>query len=471
MSPVSESAPAAGEGAEGASQRRHFGTDGIRGRVGESPITPDLILKLGWAAGRTLAKADGARGERPAVLIGKDTRISGYLLEAALEAGLSAAGVDVYLCGPLPTPAIAYLTRALRLSAGIVISASHNPFDDNGIKFFSGGGAKLPDNVELDIEREMEAPLSCAPSADLGKAFRVADAPGRYIEFCKGTFPNERNLRGRKIVVDCAHGAGYHVAPPVFHELGAEVIAVGDTPNGTNINAGVGATHPSFLAEQVRAHGADYGIALDGDGDRLVMSDHDGRLYDGDELLYVIARDYQRRGVLTGGVVGTVMSNLGFEQALSRMGIRLLRAKVGDRYVLEQLIERGWQLGGENSGHLICLDKHTTGDAIVAALAVLRALIEQRTTLAEAAAPVKLFPQRLINVPLQRGWDWKTSAAVVAAERSAVSALGDAGRVLLRPSGTEPVLRVMVEARERELADRHAQMLAEAIVAAAGQPL
>jgi phosphoglucosamine mutase len=471
MSPVSKSAPAAGGSAAGAPQRRYFGTDGMRGRVGESPITPDLIMKLGWAAGRTLAKADGARGERPAVLIGKDTRISGYLLEAALEAGLSAAGVDVYLCGPLPTPAIAYLTRALRLSAGIVISASHNPFDDNGIKFFSGGGAKLPDNVELDIEREMEVPLSCAPSADLGKAFRVADAPGRYIEFCKSTFPNERNLRGCRIVVDCAHGAGYHVAPPVFHELGAEVVAVGDTPNGTNINAGVGATHPSFLAEQVRAHGADYGIALDGDGDRLVMADHEGRLYDGDELLYVIARDYQRRGVLTGGVVGTVMSNLGFEQALSRMGIRLLRAKVGDRYVLEQLIDRGWQLGGENSGHLICLDKHTTGDAIVAALAVLRAVIEQRTTLAEAAAPVKLFPQRLINVPLQRGWDWKASEAVAAAERSAVSALGDAGRVLLRPSGTEPVLRVMVEARERELADRHAQMLADAIAAAAGQPL
>ena len=471
MSPVPDNAPTAREGGAGAPQRRYFGTDGMRGRVGESPITPDLILKLGWAAGRTLAKADGARGERPAVLIGKDTRISGYLLEAALEAGLSAAGVDVYLCGPLPTPAIAYLTRALRLSAGIVISASHNPFDDNGIKFFSGGGAKLPDDVEVDIEREMEAPLSCAPSADLGKAFRVADAPGRYIEFCKSTFPNERNLRGCKIVVDCAHGAGYHVAPPVFHELGAEVIAVGDTPNGTNINAGVGATHPSFLAEQVRAHGADYGIALDGDGDRLVMADHEGRLYDGDELLYVIARDYQRRGVLTGGVVGTLMSNLGFEQALSRMGIRLLRAKVGDRYVLEQLIERRWQLGGENSGHLICLDKHTTGDAIVAALAVLRAVIEQRTTLAEAAAPVKLFPQRLINVPLQRGWDWKSSEAVVAAERSAVSALGDAGRVLLRPSGTEPVLRVMVEARERELADRHAQMLAEAIATAAGQPL
>ncbi len=452
-------------------QRRHFGTDGMRGRVGDPPITPDQILKLGWAAGRTLARGDGTRGERPAVLIGKDTRISGYLLEAALEAGLSAAGVDVYLCGPLPTPAIAYLTRALRLSAGIVISASHNPFADNGIKFFSGGGAKLPDDVELDIEREMDAPLVCAPAADLGKAFRVGDAPGRYIEFCKSTFPNELDLRGCKIVVDCAHGAGYHVAPPVFHELGAEVIAVGDAPNGTNINAEVGATHPAYLAEQVRAHGADYGVALDGDGDRLVMADHDGRLYDGDQLLYVIARDYQRRGVLRGGVVGTLMSNLGFEQALSRMGIRLLRAKVGDRYVLEQLLARGWHLGGENSGHLICLDKHTTGDAIIAALAVLRALIEQRTTLAEAASPVTLFPQRLINVPVQRGFDWRASETVTSAERVAASSLGTAGRVLLRPSGTEPVLRVMVEARDRSLADAHAETIAHAIAAAAGQAL
>ena len=452
-------------------QRRYFGTDGMRGRVGDPPITPDLILKLGWAAGRTLAKTDGTRGERPAVLIGKDTRLSGYLLEAALEAGLSAAGVDVYLCGPLPTPAIAYLTRALRLSAGIVISASHNPFADNGIKFFSGGGAKLPDDVELDIEREMDAPLVCAPAADLGKAFRVGDAPGRYIEFCKSTFPNELDLRGCKIVVDCAHGAAYHVAPPVFHELGAEVVAVGDAPNGTNINADVGATHPEYLAAQVRAHGADYGVALDGDGDRLVMADRDGRLYDGDQLLFVIARDYQRRGVLGGGVVGTLMSNLGFEQALSRMGIRLLRAKVGDRYVLEQLLGRGWQLGGENSGHLICLDKHTTGDAIIAALAVLRALIEQRTTLAEAAAPVTLFPQRLINVPVQRGFDWRASETVSSAERVAVSSLGPAGRVLLRPSGTEPVLRVMVEARERALADAHAETIAHAIAVAAGQAL
>ncbi|HMA31772.1 MAG TPA: phosphoglucosamine mutase [Casimicrobiaceae bacterium] len=452
-------------------QRRHFGTDGVRGRVGEEPITPELVLKLGWAAGRTLAAGDGARGERPAVLIGKDTRLSGYLLEAALEAGLAAAGVDVYLCGPLPTPAIAYLTRALRLSAGIVISASHNPFDDNGIKFFSQRGAKLADDVELAIESAMDLPLTCAPPADLGKAFRVGDAPGRYIEFCKSTFPNELDLRGYRIVVDCAHGAAYHVAPPVFHELGADVIAVGDTPNGTNINEGVGATHPRHLAAQVRAQAADLGIALDGDGDRLVMADREGNLYDGDQLLYVIARDYQRRGVLAGGVVGTLMSNLGFEQALARARIALVRAKVGDRYVLEQLVEHGWQLGGENSGHLICRDKHTTGDGIVAALAVLRALIEQKTTLAQAAADVALFPQRLINVPVRRGWDWRGSAAVNDAERAAVAELGDAGRVLLRPSGTEPVLRVMVEARERRMADGHAEALAHVIAEAAGQAL
>ncbi len=452
-------------------ERHYFGTDGVRGRVGQEPITPDRVLKLGWAAGRTLATADGTRGERPAVLIGKDTRISGYLLEAALEAGLSAAGVDTYLCGPLPTPAIAYLTRALRLSAGIVISASHNPFDDNGIKFFSAAGAKLPDDVELAIEREMERPLTCSPSRELGKAFRVADAPGRYIEFCKSTFPNERDLRGCRIVVDCANGAGYHVAPPVFHELGAEVVPVADEPNGTNINAACGATHPQHLVEQVHTHGADFGIALDGDGDRLVMVDGHGRIYDGDQLLYVIARDYQRRNALAGGVVGTLMSNLGFEQALAQSGIPLLRAKVGDRYVLEAMVAQGWHLGGENSGHMICLDKHTTGDATIAALAVLRALIEQKTTLAEAAAPVTLFPQRLINVPVQRDWDWRGDEAVINAEKTAVSSLGSAGRVLLRPSGTEPVLRVMVEARERALADLHAESLAHAIAVAAGQRL
>ena len=453
-------------------QRKYFGTDGIRGRVGEPPITPELVMKLGWAAGRTLVSAEGAwRGDRPGVLIGKDTRISGYLLEAALEAGLSAAGVDVYLCGPLPTPGIAYLTRALRLSAGIVISASHNPFDDNGIKFFSAKGAKLDDDVEASIEQGMEMPLTCVSSAALGKARRVDDAAGRYVEFCKSTFPSELGLHGWRIVVDCAHGAGYHVAPPVFHELGAEVITIGAEPDGLNINAGAGATHPQFLAEQVRAHEADLGIALDGDGDRLIMADREGRLYDGDQLLYVIATDYKRRHIANGGVVGTVMSNLGFEHALTRKGIPLTRAKVGDRYVLEQLQTQGWLLGGENSGHIICLDKHTTGDAIVAALAVLRALIEQKRTLAQATAAVTMFPQRLINVPVRRGWDWHANDAVTRAERTAVAALGDAGRVLLRPSGTEPVLRVMVEARDAHLAETHAQSLAATIAKAAGTPL
>ena len=453
-------------------QRKYFGTDGIRGRVGEPPITPDLVMKLGWAAGRTLVSAESARrGDRPGVLIGKDTRISGYMLEAALEAGLSAAGVDVYLCGPLPTPGIAYLTRALRLSAGIVISASHNAFDDNGIKFFSAAGAKLADDVEAAIERGMDVPLACARSAELGRARRVNDAAGRYVEFCKSTFPTELDLRGWRIVVDCAHGAGYHVAPPVFHELGAEVIAVGDEPDGLNINAGAGATHPQFLIEQVRTHKADLGIALDGDGDRLIMADSEGRLYDGDQLLYVIATDYKRRHVANGGVVGTLMSNLGFEHALTRDGIPLTRAKVGDRYVLEQLQARGWLLGGENSGHIICLDKHTTGDAIVAALAVLRALIEQKKSLAQATAAVTMFPQRLINVPVRRGWDWHASVAVTRAEKAAVAALGDSGRVLLRPSGTEPVLRVMVEARDAQVAEAHAQSLAETIAKAAGTPL
>jgi len=447
-------------------QRNYFGTDGVRGRVGEPPITPELVLKLGWAAGRVLAADAAGAGARPAVLIGKDTRISGYLMEAALEAGLSAAGVDVYLTGPLPTPGVAYLTRALRLAAGIVISASHNPYDDNGIKFFSGAGAKLPDAVEHAIEDGMAAPLACVPSAQLGKARRVDDAAGRYIEFCKSTFPPELDLKGWQIVVDCAHGAGYHVAPPVFHELGAEVIAVGVEPNGTNINDGVGATHPAHLKRAVVEHGADIGIALDGDGDRLLMVDRDGRAYDGDQLLYVIALDYRRRGALAGGVVGTLMSNLGFEQALATAGIPLERAAVGDRYVLERMVDKGWLLGGENSGHLLCLDKHTTGDAIIAALAVLRALVEQKRTLAEAAAPVTLFPQRLISVPIRRGYDWKSNDAIAAAWADTVSALGDTGRVLLRPSGTEPVLRVMVEAREKSLADTHAQALAAAIAAA-----
>ncbi len=453
-------------------QRQYFGTDGVRGRVGQAPITPELVMKLGWAVGRTLiAEGNRGPGERPGVLIGKDTRISGYMLEAALEAGLSAAGVDVYLCGPLPTPGIAYLTRALRLSAGIVISASHNPFDDNGIKFFSAAGAKLADAVEAGIEEAMNAPLDCVGSAELGKARRIGDAAGRYVEFCKSTFPTALDLRGFRIVVDGAHGAGYHVAPPVFHELGADVVAVGTEPDGFNINAGVGATHPGFLAEQVKAHGADLGIALDGDGDRLIMADGDGRIYDGDELLYVIALDYRRRGVLGGGVVGTQMTNLGFEQALAREGIALDRAKVGDRYVLERLLAREWLLGGENSGHLMCLDKHSTGDAIVASLAVLRALVETRQTLAQATAGLVMYPQRLINVPVRRGFDWHADAEVCRGQDEAVRALADTGRVLLRPSGTEPVLRVMVEARERAQADLHAQALADLVARAAGAPL
>jgi len=448
--------------------RHYFGTDGVRGRVGEEPITPELVLKLGWAAGLVLAADSSRDGVRPAVLIGKDTRISGYLLEAALEAGLSAAGVDVYLSGPLPTPAVAYLTRALRLSAGIVISASHNPFDDNGIKFFSDGGAKLPDSIEQSIESVMARALACVPSAQLGKARRIDDAGGRYIEFCKSTFPNELDLKGWRIVVDCAHGAAYNVAPPVFHELGADVISIGAEPNGLNINEGVGATNPGHLKAAVVEHKADIGIALDGDGDRLLMVDRDGRAYDGDQLLYVIAMDYRRRKALEGGVVGTLMTNLGLEQALARHGIELERAPVGDRYVLERLEAKGWLLGGENSGHVLCLDKHTTGDAIIAALAVLRALVEQRVTLSRAADGITLFPQRLINVRVPKGYDWKANEKIRTAQAGTVAALGETGRVLLRPSGTEPVLRVMVEAREADVADRHAQGLADVIAAAMG---
>ena len=448
--------------------KRYFGTDGVRGRVGEPPVTPELVLKLGYAAGRVLVAESARRqGETPAVLIGKDTRISGYLLEAALESGLSAAGVDVYLSGPLPTPAVAYLTRALRLSAGIVISASHNPFEDNGIKFFSAAGTKLPEAVEQAIERGIDGPITCVSSAELGKAFRLNDAAGRYIEFCKGTFPNELDLKGLTIVVDCAHGAAYDVAPHVFHELGAEVVSVGSEPDGLNINAGVGTMHPRHLQAAVVEHRADIGLALDGDGDRLLMVDAKGVAYDGDQLLYVIALDYWRRGAMAGGVVGTQMSNLGFEQALARRGIPLERAPVGDRFVLERMQEKGWVLGGENSGHIICLDKHTTGDAIVASLAVLRALREQETTLPEATADAPLFPQRLINVPVRRGFDWRASDVVCNAERDVVAALDGGGRVLLRASGTEPVLRVMVEAREAATAERCARDLADAVAKAA----
>jgi len=443
--------------------RKYFGTDGVRGRVGDAPITPDWVLRLGYAAGRVLVAAQPGSRDRPGVLIGKDTRISGYMLEAALEAGFSAAGVDVYLSGPLPTPAVAYLTRALRLQAGVVISASHNAFEDNGIKFFSASGTKLPDAMELAIEAALDMPIQCVDSVDLGKARRVADAAGRYVEFCKGSFPADLDLRGLKIVVDCAHGAGYHVAPPVFHELGAEVIAIGDRPDGININAGVGATAPEALRQAVLTHGAAVGVALDGDGDRLVMVDAAGRVYDGDQLLYVIAADRQARGELAGGVAGTLMSNLGFEQALGRLGIPFARAAVGDRYVLELLLERNWVLGGENSGHILCLDKHSTGDAIIAALQVLTVMRRTGCDLAELTADCALYPQRMINVRTARRIDWRTRPDIVRARDAVETALAGNGRVLLRPSGTEPVLRVMVEAQDGAQAGTLAKQLAEAV--------
>jgi phosphoglucosamine mutase len=426
--------------------RKYFGTDGVRGRVGEAPITPDFVLRLGFAAGEVLARGRSG-AERPSVLIGKDTRISGYMLEAALESGFSAAGVDVMLCGPMPTPAVAYLTRALRLSAGIVISASHNPYPDNGIKFFSADGGKLPDAVEEAIETALERPLACRAAAELGKAFRVDDAAGRYIEFCKSTYPNSLDLRGVKLVVDCAHGAGYHVAPHVFHELGADVVAVGAEPDGFNINAEVGATHPGSLIAAVRGHRADVGIALDGDGDRLLMADGSGATYDGDQLLYVIACRRARAGRLA-GVVGTLMTNLALERALGALGIGFARAKVGDRYVLELMHQKSWDLGGENSGHIICLERHTTGDGIVSALQVLAAMREQGRGLAELAGALRLFPQKLVNVRIARGFDWQASAAIEHARAAAERRIGDRGRLLLRASGTEPVLRVMVEGED-----------------------
>ncbi len=453
--------------------RQYFGTDGVRGRVGRFPITPDFALRLGFAAGETLVAharelGHAKEGERPAVLIGKDTRISGYMLEAALESGFAAAGVDVMLCGPLPTPAVAYLTRALRLAAGVVISASHNPYDDNGIKFFAAGGYKLPDAIEEEIEARLAQPMGCRDSAQLGKARRVDDAAGRYIEFCKSTFPNELDLRGLRIVVDCAHGAAYHVAPKVFHELGAEVIAVGAQPDGLNINAGVGATAPQYLRKQVPLHRADLGIALDGDADRLLMADASGRLYDGDELLYVIARR-QQAGKGLAGVVGTLMSNLGFEQALGRLGVGFARAKVGDRYVLELMQEKGWTLGGENSGHIICLDRHTTGDGTVAALQVLAALAERGETLAKACADLTMYPQKLVNVRFGAAFDWRNDAGIGAATARAETLLDGKGRVLLRPSGTEPLLRVMVEGADAALVAAQAEAIAAAVRAAAGQ--
>ena len=449
--------------------RKYFGTDGVRGRVGEEPITPEFVMRLGHAAGVSLLeRCNLPIGERPAVLIGKDTRISGYMLEAALEAGFSAAGVDVILAGPLPTPAVAYLTRALRLQAGVVISASHNPFYDNGIKFFSAGGLKLPDVVEAEIEARLADGMGCVEAARLGRARRIDDAAGRYIEFCKSTFPNELDLRGLKIVVDCAHGAAYHIAPKVFHELGAEVIPVGIAPDGFNINDGVGATRPEYLRQTVLAHAAEMGIALDGDGDRLIMIDRQGEIFDGDKLLYVIAaaRKARERSVeAVGGVVGTLMSNLGLEHAIARLGLPFVRARVGDRYVLELLHEKGWRIGGENSGHIICLDCHTTGDAIISALQVLSALRSRAQTLAQACADLVFYPQRLVNVRVNPGFDWQENTGVTAARMRAEATLGDTGRVLLRPSGTEPLLRVMVEGRDEALVDSLAFEIAAAVEA------
>ncbi len=444
--------------------RQYFGTDGIRGEVGKFPIVPDFVMRLGYAAGQVLAKSTTTHA-KPTVLIGKDTRVSGYLLEAALEAGFSAAGVDVMLCGPMPTPAIAYLTRALRLSAGVVISASHNPYHDNGIKFFSANGDKLDDAIELQIEAALNEPMNCVDSAHLGKAKRLDDAAGRYIEFCKSTFPNHLNLHGLKLVVDCAHGAAYHIAPHVFHELGAEVISIGIQPNGKNINDGVGATAPNALIEKVKEEKADLGIALDGDADRLQLVDATGRLFNGDELLYLIAKSRKDAGEKVEGVVGTLMTNMAVEKAIEAEGILFTRAKVGDRYVLEQLKEKNWLLGGEGSGHLICLDKHTTGDGIVAALQVLTAMKQNNQTLAQLLQNVTLFPQTLINVRYKQGYNWSTDAKMQDAIKKAEQTLNGSGRVLIRASGTEPVLRVMVEAKDASLAKSQAEEIASVIPA------
>ena len=446
--------------------RKYFGTDGIRGEVGTAPITPDFVMRLGYAAGRVLTTtATSPDAGKPTVLIGKDTRISGYMLEAALEAGFAAAGVDVMLAGPMPTPAVAYLTRALRLSAGVVISASHNPFQDNGIKFFSAQGNKLPDAVETAIEAELDLPLGCVSSERLGKARRLDDAQGRYIEFCKSTFPNELDLRGMKLVVDCAHGAAYHIAPHVFHELGAEVIAIGNQPNGLNINDEVGATAPAALVEAVKAHEADLGIALDGDADRLIMVDSSGRIFNGDELLYIMVKDRMCIQKVH-GAVGTLMTNMALEVAFRNMGVGFARAKVGDRYVLEVLQERGWILGGEGSGHLLFLDKHTTGDGIVSALQVLSAIKRSGKTLVQLTEDILLYPQSLINVRVESGFNWQNNAAMVAEKEAVELALADSGRVLIRASGTEPLIRVMVEAKTIELAETMARRIADKLRAA-----
>lgn len=441
------------------SSRRYFGTDGIRGRVGQPPITPDFVLRLGMAVGRMLQRHLPA----PAVLIGKDTRLSGYMLEAALEAGLASVGVDVVLAGPMPTPAIAYLTRTLRLSAGVVISASHNPFEDNGLKFFDAQGEKLPDAWEAEVEALLASELACAEPHLVGKARRIEDAAGRYIEFCKGSFPTSQSLRGLKLVVDAAHGAAYHVAPDVFHELGADVVAIGNQPNGFNINQEVGATAPAALVQKAQEVGADYGIALDGDGDRLVMCDGHGRLFNGDELLYAIARHrVSRKGkAAVGGVVGTLMSNLALEQRIESMGLDFRRARVGDRYVLEMLKETGWMIGGESSGHIICLDRHSTGDGLVSALQVLSAVVGTGQSLSALMADLRLYPQVLVNVALAPGQAWRDDPAFQAAQQEAIRSLGERGRLLIRPSGTEPLLRIMVETTDQG----QAQALADGLAA------
>ncbi len=437
--------------------RKYFGTDGVRGEVGGPVINAEFALRLGYAAGRVLSKnyKDSAR---PMVLIGKDTRISGYMLESALEAGLSAAGIDVYLAGPIPTPAVAYLTRALRLTAGVVISASHNAYQDNGIKFFSGNGMKLPDNVELEIEAALEEPVGCVDSEHIGRARRMSDSAGRYIEFCKSTFPNELDLKGMKIVVDGAHGAAYHIAPHVFRELGAEVVAIGCNPDGFNINSGVGALHPEALAEKVREVGAHYGIALDGDADRIQMVDADGRIYNGDELLYAMVRERMMHGRVA-GVVGTLMTNYGFEKIMQIMGVPFERANVGDRYVLEAMQRNGWLYGGESSGHLLCLDRHSTGDGIIAGLQVLTALVRSGKTLAQFISDLKMYPQIMVNVPWKKGADWKAHSGLLAAKEEVERELDGRGRVLIRASGTEPKLRLMVEAETEALARQGVERL------------
>jgi len=439
--------------------RQYFGTDGIRGTVGQSPITPDFILRLAHAVGRVLKKDES----RPTVLIGKDTRISGYMLESALESGFNSAGVDVVLLGPLPTPGVAYLTRAQRASLGVVISASHNPFADNGIKFFSAKGTKLSDAWELAVEAALEEPPVWSQSANLGKTRRLDDAAGRYIEFCKSTFANDLTLKGLKIVVDAAHGAAYHIAPKVFHELGAEVIAMGCAPDGLNINKDVGATHPEALVEAVKEHHADYGIALDGDADRLQMVDAQGRLYNGDELLYLMADDRLSRGDVLPGVVGTLMTNMAVELALKARGVELVRAKVGDRYVLELMESNKWILGGEGSGHLLALDQHTTGDGLISALQVLQACVRSNKSMAQLLSAVSLFPQTLINVKIKPGIDWKSNAALQKVINDVEKELGDSGRVLIRASGTEPLVRVMVEAKDLDQAKTCAQRIADTL--------